>query len=88
MVDGNTGVNAQQLDAVVFASKGWGLPRHFTDADVAADFFVAEALDEDGGIDEGAVWELMASGQDTFQPGALATFSARCVDAETRLKPQ
>ncbi|WP_141617215.1 hypothetical protein [Myxococcus sp. AB036A] len=88
MLDGNTGVNAQHLDAVVFASQGWGLPRHFTDDDVAADFFVAEALDEDGGIDEGAVWELMTSGKDPFQPGALATLSARRVDAETRLKPQ
>ncbi|MFP2960062.1 hypothetical protein ACLEPN_20100 [Myxococcus sp. 1LA] len=88
MLDGHTGVNAQQLDAVVFASEGWGLPRHFTDDDVAADFFVAEALDEDGAIGESAVWELMTSGKDPFQPGALATLGARRVDAEPRVKPR
>ncbi|WP_426747775.1 hypothetical protein VZQ01_10790 [Myxococcus faecalis] len=86
MLDGHTGVNATELDAVVFAGEGWGLPLHFTSKDVAAEFFVPEALDEDGYHEE-SVWELMASGKDPFLPGAWEKLRARYVEAEARLKP-
>ncbi|MCP3064163.1 hypothetical protein LXT21_35865 [Myxococcus sp. K38C18041901] len=86
MLDGNTGVNATELDAVVFASEGWGLPLHFTSKDVASEVFVPEALKGDS-FHEGSVWKLMVSGKDPFLPGALGKLRARHVEAEDRLKP-
>jgi hypothetical protein len=87
VLDGHTGVNAAELNTVVFASEGWGLPRHFTENDNAADFFVVDVLTDDG-IHEEEVWNLMTSGRDPFLPGAYEKLRARVVDGKARQKPQ
>lgn len=88
VLDHVTGVNAAGLDAVVFASEGWGLPRHLTGEDNAADFLVAEALNEDGEYGRIEMWDLMTSGRDPFLPGAYEKLRARKVEEEARVKPQ
>lgn len=76
VLDHVTGVEVDELDAVVFGSEGWGLPLALTDDDNAADFVVEEALSEDG-IHEPGMWDLMTSGRDPFLPGAYEKLRAR-----------
>ncbi len=88
MLDGHTGANVATLEGVAFGSEDWGLPQHFTSADRAADFFIAEALNAEGDLDQGRAWTLMTSGRDPFLPGAYELLRARKVEAPGREKPR
>jgi hypothetical protein len=78
MVDHVTGVEAEELDALVCSAEGWGLPLDLDQgADSHRELLHPETLDEDGRVDVSAVWAHASAGGELFLPGVEATLRER-----------
>lgn len=78
MLDHVTGTEAQDLDCLVCAARGWGLPQ---DIDLGAEshreLLHAATLDRDGSVDMHQVWSHVSAGGELFLPGVEATLWSR-----------
>src|SRR5262249_642949 len=67
LLDGNTSVSAETIEALVRCAEGWRLPQDITE-DRAT--FAERLLDEDGDLDLEQAWSALKWGEEIFLPGA------------------